>query len=128
MGLDRLVELLSSQQYRGLDTRPDAYVVVVGGEAEASGLKLAEQVREQRPELKLQLNCGGGGLKSQLKKADRSGAELALILGEKEVASGTVAVKFLRGQGQQVNVARAELGDYLHRTAVPHAASHGAAG
>jgi histidyl-tRNA synthetase len=117
MGLDRLVELLSVRQYAGLDTRPHAYLVIVGGAAEIAGVRLAEQVREQFPRLKLQTNCGGGGFKSQLKRADRSGANVAIIIGDEEVNSGTVAVKFLRGEDPQVSVERSALGEFLDRNA-----------
>jgi histidyl-tRNA synthetase len=65
------------------------------------------------PGLRLSLHCGGGSLKSQFKRADRSGAELALVLGEAEWARGAVAVKPLRGGGEQSEIARDELATRL---------------
>jgi len=72
-------------------------------------MQLAEQVRDAHPSLKLILHCGGGGMKSQFKKADRSGATLALILAEDELARNTVAIKHLRRELPQREVAWAAL-------------------
>ncbi len=113
MGLDRLVELLAAQDYRGLDHRPHAYLVTVGAAAELAGLRLAESLREAYPDLNLHLNCGGGGFKSQLKKADRSGAHLALILGDDEVERSIVSVKDLRGKSPQRRIKQTDILDYL---------------
>jgi histidyl-tRNA synthetase len=68
----------------------------VGERAELPGLKLAEQLRDAWPELALQINLGGGSFKTQFKRADKSGADYALVLGDDEVAGGVVAVKALR--------------------------------
>jgi histidyl-tRNA synthetase len=77
-------------------------MIRVGASAEQAGLRLAETIRDEVPGLKLQVNCGGGSFKSQFKKADKSGAEYALILGDDEVNRGVVSVKSLRnGQDQQ---------------------------
>ena len=64
--------------------------------------ELAEQVRDALPGMELVCNCGGGGMKAQFKRADRSGAQYALVLGETELASGEVMLKPLRGGGEQV--------------------------
>jgi len=72
---------------------------------------LAEQLRDAG--LRIECNCGGGGLKAQLKRADRSGAHFALLLGEQEAGSASVNVKDLRGSGTQVQVAQNALIDYL---------------
>jgi histidyl-tRNA synthetase len=77
-------------------------MIRVGETAEREGLRFAEAIRNQVPGLKLEVNCGGGSFKSQFKKADKSGAEYALILGDDEVSRGEVSVKSLRSeQGQQ---------------------------
>jgi len=116
IGLERLLELLTETGYAGLDLTPQVYVVTVGEAAEAGGMALAERLRDQLPALRLQLNCGGGGFKAQLKRADRSGARLALILGGQEIAAARVAVKFLREpQAEQVELPQADLPDYLDR-------------
>jgi histidyl-tRNA synthetase len=72
-------------------------------------------LRDQLPTLKLQVHCGGGSFKSQFKKADKSGAEVALIIGDDEVANGEVGVKSLRIQQDQNNMAPKEVGMYLEK-------------
>jgi len=114
MGVERLVALLMEEGNDRIPQEgPQIYLVAVGGAAERIGLKVAEQLRTALPELRLQLNCGGGSFKSQLKRADRSGAELALILGEDEVAQGSIMVKPLRGGGEQQRVALEELASWV---------------
>ena len=72
-------------------------------------MPVAETLRDNWPELNLQLNCGGGGFKSQMKKADKSGARLALILGENEIANETVSVKYLREDKDQQTIKQSEI-------------------
>ncbi|MGB5737105.1 MAG: histidine--tRNA ligase [Thiohalocapsa sp.] len=102
MGLERLIELIDSSR---IETGPDAYLVAVGERAQASALMLAERLREQLPGLRLLCHCGGGSFKSQFKKADRSGARVALVLGDDELDQGTIGIKPLRGNGEQRSVA-----------------------
>lgn len=118
MGLERLVAMLSESGYRGLEQIPHAYLVMVGEAAERNGLRLAETVRDQLSGLRLQVNCGGGGFKNQLKRADRSGALLALILGEDEVSASQVSIKPLRQEGGQVSLPQQRLVEFL-RTNLP---------
>ena len=75
--------------------RPQIYLVLAGEQAEIPGFKVAEQLRDAWPELAVQINLGGGSFKTQFKRADKSGAEFALVLGDDEVARGVVAVKAL---------------------------------
>jgi histidyl-tRNA synthetase len=96
MGQERIVMLLQKQNLQLLKARPQVYLVMVGERAELPGLKLAEQLRDAWPELALQINLGGGSFKTQFKRADKSGADYALVLAEDEVARGVVAVKALR--------------------------------
>ncbi|MCC7256795.1 MAG: histidine--tRNA ligase [Gammaproteobacteria bacterium] len=105
IGMERLVEL--HRVCGGTVPAPaaDVYVVAVGEGATAAALRLAEQLRDARPGLAVEMNCGGGGFKAQLRRADASGAAVALIIGEDEVAAGTVGVKPLRTDAAQVNVA-----------------------
>jgi len=106
MGLERLVELLATDQADDSGGAPAQVYVVVGNEALAvEAVALSERLRDDITGLRLSLHCGGGSLKSQFKRADRSGAELALVLGEEEWARGEAAVKPLRGGGEQTNVA-----------------------
>jgi histidyl-tRNA synthetase len=94
----------------------DVFMIQVGDQVENTGLVLAESIRDQMPELKLQVHCGGGSFKSQFKKADKSGAEIALILGENEVANGEVGIKPLRSQEEQHNIPQQQLVEYLKLT------------
>lgn len=106
MGLERLVLLLAAKGLPGDLNKPaDVYFIALGEAAQLQALVLAEQIRTQIPNLRLITHCGGGNFKAQLKKADFSGAEYALIIGDKELASDTLLVKPLRGQADQVTIA-----------------------
>jgi histidyl-tRNA synthetase len=113
MGMERLVAMLSESGYAGLDPCPHAYLVMVGEAAERCGRVLAERVRDQLPGLRLQVNCGGGSFKAQLKRADRSRARLALILGENEIQARQITVKPLRQDGEQIRVSQDGLIGFL---------------
>lgn len=101
MGIDRLVALLEEQAAAVPLAAPDLFLAVVGGEAERIGLVWAEQLRDASPALGLLVNCGGGSFKSQLKRADKSGAAFALVVGDEEAAQGRVGVKPLREDAPQ---------------------------
>ncbi len=111
VGMERLAELLALQGNVSHAVRPHAYLILLGDAAEQQGMLLAEQLRAAS--LRIECNCGGGGLKAQLKRADRSGARLALLLGEDEIRNQTVTIKNLR-DGSQATVARSGLTDLLH--------------
>ena len=96
MGLERLVAMLTAAGQPGADSAPHAYLFTVGEAARQTGLVLAERWRDEWPELRLRLNCGGGSFKAQFRRADHSGARFALILGEDEAKTATVAIKPLR--------------------------------
>src|SRR5690606_1512068 len=116
MGMERLVLLLEALELvpATANTHADIYIVAVGGEqVEAYGLQVAEQLRDALPEQRIQMHCGGGSFKSQIKKADRSGAVVAVILGESEVEQASASVKPLREQGEQQSVALAQLPQVL---------------
>ncbi len=113
MGLERLVALLEEQGF-GDDRAPlDAYLVTLGAAARQRGLKLAEELRDKLPQLRLLSHCGGGSFKAQFKKADRSGARFALILGEGELERGVAGVKPLREGGEQQEIALDDLTVFL---------------
>ncbi|HEY2782054.1 MAG TPA: histidine--tRNA ligase [Steroidobacteraceae bacterium] len=101
MGQERIVMLLQKQNLDLLRHKPQIYIVLVGEQAEIPGFKLAERLRDAWPDLGVQINLGGGSFKTQFKRADKSGAELALVLGEDEVARGMVSVKALRRESAQ---------------------------
>lgn len=113
MGLERLLALLEEQGRLPKAPGPHVYLVTFGERAEHEGLLLAERLRTALPGLRLVQNCGGGSFKAQMKRADRSNAELALILGEDEVAAGEVGVKFLREEGDQRRFSQDQLEAFL---------------
>jgi histidyl-tRNA synthetase len=104
MGIERLVSLLEETGTAAQDAAPDAYLVVVGQAAQRAGPKLAEDLRDRLPRLRLLSHCGGGSFKGQFKKADRSGARFALVLGDGELERGVIGLKPLRDDSAQREV------------------------
>jgi histidyl-tRNA synthetase len=109
MGVERLVALLVAAGGVPAPRPPEVYVVVGGGEAEVRALQLVERLRSERPAVRFELNAGGGNFKTQFRRADRSGALLALVLGEAELARGVAAVKPLRATAGQSECPLAQL-------------------
>ena len=109
MGMERLVLLLAELGQQVPAAAADVYVVAVGDDAVATALASAEALRDAMPGIRLVQNVGGGSFKSQMKKADKSGARVALIWGEDEVAAGRVTMKTLRGQSEQHSLPVEEL-------------------
>ena len=109
MGIDRLVLMLQDQQKVIAQKPADIYFVMAGANTAKHGQKLAEMLRNELPDLHLVAHSGGGSFKSQMKKADKSGASLALILGESEVEKTTVNIKFLRQDQQQLEINQSQL-------------------
>ncbi len=102
LGMERLVLLLETLQQTARARRPvDVYLCLAGEGSQAAGLRLAEQLRNAVPDLRLMCHCGGGNFKKQLKRADKVGADMALILGETEMANGEIGIKYLREQTEQ---------------------------
>ncbi|WP_447926835.1 histidine--tRNA ligase [Vreelandella sp. EE27] len=115
MGIERLILLLET-----LDLVPaealggcDVYLLAMDDSATTAALTLAERLRNELPSLGLQLHCGGGSFKSRMKKADKSAARVALLLGEDEVANQTVTLKFLREEREQQTLEQSALVDTL---------------
>lgn len=104
MGLERLVLLLGERGLAPGERAPDVYVLAVGDTAVSSALVATQALRDEAPELVVVQHVGGGSFRSQMKKADRSGARIALVWGEDEAAAGTVTVKPLRSAGEQTTV------------------------
>jgi histidyl-tRNA synthetase len=104
MGVERLVELLRMAELAPGQGTADVYLVPLGSVAESPAITLAESLRDALPALKLQVHCGGGGMKSRMKRADRSGAQLALIIGDEEADAGTVVIKPMRSGDEQVTI------------------------
>ena len=115
MGVERLVLLLDTLQLlpAELNRAADVYVCAFGEEAELAALTLVERLRDELPGLRLLLNSGGGSFKSQFKKADKSGARYALILGDDELAGRVVGCKPLRDDSEQQSVAWDALAEHL---------------
>jgi histidyl-tRNA synthetase len=109
MGQERIVMLLEKLRLSGAALRPQLYLVAGGTGAERAAFTVAERLRDAWPQLRLQYNLGGGNFKTQFKRADKSGAQYALVLGEDEMARGVVAIKDLRaGRAQEeCEIARA---------------------
>ena len=89
--------------------QPHVYLVFSGHAALQRGLVFAEQLRDAVPGLQLQSNCGDGSFKSQFKRADKSGAQLALVMGGDEVAQGNVILKSLRDDSGQMMLAQQDV-------------------
>lgn len=110
MGLERIVLLLETLELTS-DIAPevDIYVTAMGDNCVVEAIKVAQELRQQLPTLKVMSHCGGGNFKKQMKRADKSGAQFALIIGENEVANNQVAIKPLRTKDEQKLVTRSEL-------------------
>jgi len=106
MGIERMILLLQDAGTTA-GAAPLAYVVHAGDAAGALAWRVAEQLRDAGHAVVL--NAGGGSFKSQMKRADVSGARYAILLGDDEVAAGTATVKLLRAGGEQFEAPLADL-------------------
>jgi histidyl-tRNA synthetase len=115
MGIERLIllletlELIPNEALGGCDV----YLLPMDDNATMAAISLAENLRNELPDLRLQLHCGGGSFKSRIKKADKSGATMAILIGEDEISAQSATVKFLRDDREQQRVAQAALGRTL---------------
>jgi histidyl-tRNA synthetase len=113
IGMERLLELYKASGGQPAMQQPDAYFVAVGDDVLLPAFSLVEDLRDELPNVTIEMNCGGGSFKSQMKRADRSGAAVALILGESEAAERTIGIKALRENIDQISVSWADLGAAL---------------
>lgn len=113
MGVERVVELIRQAGTLPPAAAPDVYVIASGERAVRAALALLEQLRDALPAVAFEMNHGGGNFKAQFRRADRSGARLALVLGDDELERGMAALKPLRSEGSQDEVALAELATRL---------------
>ncbi|MDM1695323.1 histidine--tRNA ligase [Thiopseudomonas alkaliphila] len=122
MGIERLILLLETLDKipASLARTVDVFVCAFGEQAELQALNLVEALRDQQPQLRILVNAGGGSFKSQFKKADRSGALYALVLGEDECAQQVVAIKPLRTEGEQITVPWDQLSEHLAQQLSSH--------
>ena len=113
IGMERLVLMLEAADVEQGDLRPHVYVVVGSEQCNAPAMKLAEDVRDANGSLRVMMNCGAGSIKSQMKRADKSGAQYALILGEDELSDSSITVKNLRSDAEQQRIAQSDLPAWL---------------
>jgi histidyl-tRNA synthetase len=109
IGLERLVELVMANETDDSQNQADVYLILAGEAALAYGLSIAEKLHDALPQLHIISNCGGGAIKAQFKRADKSGAKWAIIIGEDEVAQNKVTLKALRQTQEQILVGWEEL-------------------
>ena len=109
MGIERLVDLFEASGGKAPPENTDVYVVAVGDGALEQAFAVAEELRDKITGVRIDVNLGGGSFKSQMKRADKSNAEYALILGEIEIAEQRIGLKPLRSGDDQISVARNEL-------------------
>ena len=117
MGMERLVLMLETLELvpDTVSGDADVYVTAMGEAAVSAAMALSERLRDELPGAVVMTHCGGGSFKSQMKKADRSGARYAVILGDNEVSAGTAAVKPLRSDDPQQELPQDQVGDALRR-------------
>ena len=109
LGMERIIALAETAAASPVAPTADAYIIAPAGSESPDALLIAERLRDALPGRRIMTHCGGGGFKAQFKKADRSGALYAVILGADEMARGEAGVKPLRGEGEQLQVPLDEL-------------------
>ena len=119
MGLERIVLLLETLELtKDIPAAVDVYVIAMSDSCLVEAIKAAQELRDALPSLKVMSHCGGGNVKKQMKRADKSGASVALLIGEDELADGMVTVKHLRNNNEQQRIARHALSAYLAELAI----------
>jgi len=111
MGMERVIALAAQNDALSWQRSPDVYLVLMGDAARQAGLGWAEKLRDRN--IKTIVHCGEGSMKSQMKRADKCGAQFALILGDDEIAQGTATIKSLRNDTEQQQLAMEQVVDYL---------------
>ena len=113
MGMERLISMLEDQQKVIQRPMTDIYFVMSGANTVKVGQRLSETIRQELPGVRMITHSGGGSFKSQMKKADKSAAKLALILGESELEKSTINIKFLREDKPQLQIEQQQLIEQL---------------
>ncbi len=114
LGIERLIALQEEEGVANPQPECHAYLILAGELTKRKGFQLAEKLRDKITGIRLVTHCGSGGIKSQFKKADKSGAQLALILGEQEIADNVIGVKFLREDEPQTTMTEAAVIEFLN--------------
>jgi histidyl-tRNA synthetase len=109
LGIERVVELLVQAARVPAAATPDVYVIVNGAADCGAAMQMTEELRDALPHRRFEFNVGGGNFKAQFRRADKSGAALALICGDEELGRGVVAMKPLRRETGQTECPRIEL-------------------
>jgi len=104
LGIERIVELMQPDAGDRIEVTADIFVACIGDPARQMGFACAERLRSELPELRVVFGLAAAGLKAQLRRADRSGAMVALIVAEDELAAGEVSLKPLRGDAPQLRI------------------------
>jgi histidyl-tRNA synthetase len=120
MGMERLLSLLELRTDIPVNNPVDVYLIRVGEKAEQDGMRFAENLRDEIPDLKLQISMDGGSFKSQFKKADKTGAAFAIILGDDEVERGVVGIKSLRNNTEQQTLSKDQTITFLRQNCRQH--------
>lgn len=115
MGMERLILLCQACDVSANESSPLLTTVFLGDRASLQGLGVIEAIRNELPQVLISANLGGGSMKSQMKKADRSGAKYALIMGDDELDKDIVILKDLRTDGEQQEIPRIELSQFLQK-------------
>jgi histidyl-tRNA synthetase len=126
MGIERFVALFEACGGKAPDNRADVYIVAVGEGTLQRAVGLAEQLRDAIAGIRVELNLGGGSFKSQMKRADNSNADFALILGERELSEGRVGLKPMHTREEQTSIGLDDVASTLARKLDKAAADAGA--
>ena len=108
IGVDRVALLRSELDHPVIKSAPDLYVVPLSDDEEAFAVKVAQHVRTDS-KLRVRMHHGGGKVKARMRAADRSGAQVALIIGAQEAASNHASIKWLRSEREQVTLPLSDL-------------------
>jgi histidyl-tRNA synthetase len=115
LGIERIILLMETLNLVRLKEKENSlFIIATNNDAVLKGLVIAESIRNANPTLEIITNTAGGSYKSQFKKADKSGARLALILGEDEIANHRISVKDLRKETEQITVEQSNINQFLH--------------
>ncbi|HEX5418890.1 MAG TPA: histidine--tRNA ligase [Gammaproteobacteria bacterium] len=109
LGIERVVELMQAEDQVPAPARPDVVFVTTGEAARTAGFTIAERLRDLAPQLCVSMGSPGAGFKAQMRRADKSGAEYAVIVGDEELAQGKLGFKPLRREEPQGSLAFEEL-------------------
>jgi histidyl-tRNA synthetase len=119
LGIERIVELMQAEGIGAAEASPDAHLVAAGDAERRYGFELVERLREMLPGIRVSIGAPSAGFKAQLRHADKSGARVALIVGENELTAGKVGFKTLREDRPQRLVTVEECAELLRQTRAP---------